>query len=187
MATETLNVNGVASKGSWTGTNADIFEAIASADNTGLSNAVGEGDTLDLDLDATTITDSDTVTNVSIVARAQAPTNSNDGLTFQILIGGTPQGVAVSFGSVPSSWGNSGTLNDVGWNSDWTAAQLNGMQVRVVTTQGGMPGNVDLGLDCLDVIVTYTAASGDVLIGELHSIEDGVTAQTAAKLNGLLQ
>ena len=162
MATETLNVSAVSSKANWTGTDADIFEAISAADDTGLSNGAVEGDVLDLDLDNSVVEDGDTVTNISFVLRAQAPTNSNDGLTVQLLIGGVAQGAPVAFGGVPSTWGNSGTLNDAGWNVDRTAAEMDGAQARIVTTQGGMPGVVDLGFDCLDCIVTYDLA-GDGL------------------------
>ena len=161
MATETLNVGGVATKGSWTGTDADIFEAIAGADDTGLRNQVSEGDGLLLDLEDSARGDGDTITNVSIVARGQRGANAGDNFTVQIYIGGVAQGSPVSFGTLTASWSTSGTLNDAGWNSDWTAAQLDGMQVEVVPTQGGMPENVDVYVDCFDVVITYTAAATD--------------------------
>lgn len=171
MATETLNVSAVSAKANWTGTDADIFEAIASADDTGLNNAANEGDVLDLDLSDSVVVDGDTVTNISFVLRAQAPTNSNDGLTVQLLIGGVAQGVPVSFGTVPTSWGNSGTLNDAGWNVDRTAAEMDGAQARIVTTQGGMPGVVDLDFDCLDCIVTFTPASAGGPVQAMHHLK----------------
>lgn len=165
MATELLNCSAVSSKGSWTGTDADIFDAVGDANNNGLNNATTEGDVLLLDLDDSALADGDTITNVSVVVRGQAPTNSSDGMTAQIYIGGAAQGVAVavlfSGGDWPSTWGNSDSINDVGWNSDWTASELDGMQLRLVTTQAGMPGNVDLDLDAVDVTITYTPAAGD--------------------------
>ncbi len=164
MAEETLNISAVSAKANWTGTDADIFEAISAADNTGLNNAANEGDVLDLDLSNSIVVDGDTVTNISFILRAQAPTNSNDGLTVQLLIGGAAQGVPVTFGAVPSTWGNSASLNDTGWNVDRTAAEMDGAQARIVTTQGGMPGVVDLDFDCLDCIVTYTPASAGASI-----------------------
>lgn len=173
MAVETLNVSAVSSKANWTGTDADIFEAISAADNTGLHNGATEGDVLDLDLDDSIVVDGDTVTNISFVLRAQAPTNSSDGLTVQLLIGGVPQGVPVAFASVPSSWGNSGVLNDAGWNVDRTAAEMDGAQARIVTTQSGMPGVVDLDFDCLDCIVTFTPVGDglDIPIAMYHHMK----------------
>lgn len=173
MAVETLNINAVSSKANWTGTDADIFEAIAAADNTGLNNAAVEEDVLDLDLSDSVVEDGDTVTNISFVLRAQAPTNSSDGLTVQLLIGGVAQGIPVDFGTIPSTWGNSGLLNDVGWNVDRTAAEMDGAQARIVTTQMGMPGVVDLDFDCLDCIVTFTPAGVglDIPIAMYHHMK----------------
>jgi hypothetical protein len=173
MAVETLNVNAVSAKANWSGTDADIFEDIAGADNTGLNNAAVEGDVLDLDLDNSIVVEGDTVTNISFVLRAQAPTNSSDGLTVQLLIGGVAQGIPVAFGTVPSTWGNSGLLNDVGWNVDRTAAEMDGAQARIVTTQAGMPGVVDLDFDCLDCIVTFTpaAAGASIPIAMYHHMK----------------
>lgn len=168
MATETLNVSGVATKGGWTGTDADVFEALASADGNILNNAQNEGDGLLLDIDDSVVIDGDTVTNISINIRCARGANANDSVTAQLYIGGSPIGVAQDFTAqggtlADTTLSNSGNLNDAtggtGWNEDRTAAEMDGMQVELVPTQGGMPAVVDIDFDCLDVVVTYTPAA----------------------------
>lgn len=167
MATETLNVSGVAIKSNWTGTDADVFEALASADGNLLINRSNEGDDLLLNIDDSVVVDGDTVTNISINIRCARGSNTSDGITAQLYIGGSPIGVAQDFESqggtlADTTLSNSGNLNDptagTGWNEDRTAAEMDGLQVELVPTQGGMPGSVVLDFDCLDVVVTFTPA-----------------------------
>ena len=168
MAEETLNVSSVATKNGWTGTDADVFEALASADGNLLINRQNEGDALLLNIDDSVVVDGDTVTNISINIRCARGANDSDGVTAQLFIGGSPIGVAQDFESqggtlANGTQSNSGNLNDptagTGWNEDRTAAEMNGMQVELVPTQGGMPGTVIIDFDCLDVVVTFTPAS----------------------------
>lgn len=163
---ETLNVSGVATKGGWTGTDGDVFEAIAAADGNLLINRQNEGDGLLLDIDDSEVVDGDTVTNISINIRCARGANSNDSVTAQLFIGGSPIGVAQDFASqggtlANGTLSNSGNLNDptagTGWNEDRTEAEMDGMQVELVPTQGGMPDTVIIDFDCLDVIVTFTS------------------------------
>ncbi len=169
MATDTLNIDGVSDKGAWTGTNGDIFEAIASADGNELANAQNEGDNLICSLSSSVITDADTITNVSIVFRGRRGSNFNDGMTIQFAPGGSLAGVPVAHGNLADgTMQNSASLNDVGWNSDWSAAQIAGALIEIVPTQAGMPGTVDVGVDCIDVIITFTPApSAGIVVAAL--------------------
>jgi hypothetical protein len=163
MATETLNVSGVATKNGWTGTDADVFEALSGADGNLLINRQNEGDALLLNIDDSAVVDGDTVTSITINMRCARGSNANDSVTAQLYIGGVAQGVAQDFDSqggalADTTLSNSGALTHTAWDVDRTAAEMDGMQVELVPTQGGMPGTVVIDFDCLDVVVTYTEA-----------------------------
>ncbi len=158
MATETLNVNVI--NATWagaSGASTDIDEAIAGADGS-LYGPGAESDAADFGLSASGVVDADTVTNVSITVRLKAGgTAGDEQADVQLLIGGSPVGSAVSTGNLTGSFANYSGLNDAGWNSDWTAAQMDGAEVRITPTQSGMPGTNAVDLDCLDVVVAYDA------------------------------
>ena len=160
MATETLNIDSIDSD--WLGASGaatDIDEAIASADAS-LYGPGPESDAADFGLTSTGVVDADTVTAVNITVRLKAGgTAGNEQCNVYLLIGGVVQGGAVTTGNLTASFANYGPLNDAGWNSDWTAAQLNLFQIRLTPTQSGMPGTNAVDLDCADVVVTYTPAS----------------------------
>jgi len=153
MAQDKLNISGWDS--GWpTGFVTNVDESIAGADGSSVSTTI-EGDVVVFDLDASNITDVDVVTNVAITIRARLWPKFQDGsFIVELLIGGASQGAEGSPPNLGSIFQN-GVYGYVGWNVDWTAAQLDGMQVRVTTVE-------DLGtveewfIDCMDVDVTYT-------------------------------
>lgn len=159
---ETLNINLLVA--SWAGAGysnvdiTDLEEAIASADGDHYGPGP-EDDPADFGLTASEVVDSDTVTNVSITVRLQANgTAAAIQADIDFLIGGSVQGAAVDTGNLTGSFANYGPLNDAGWNSDWTAAQMDGAEVRITPRHSGMPGTVEVDIDCMDVVVTFTPA-----------------------------
>lgn len=170
MATETLNINAI--NEAWadaSGEVTDIDEDIASADG----NLYGPGTDFNPSADfgltnPAVVVDADTVTQVDITVRLKrGGTVANVQCDVDFLIGGVVQGTEVGTGNLTTSFANYGPLNDAGWNSDWTLAQLQGAEVRLSATESGKPGTRAVDLDCCDVIVTYTPAGGGRTMGSL--------------------
>lgn len=157
MATETLRPNG--DNAGWsTGGWADVDEGMPGDDDTTKVTETARNTAMLFDLTASAITDADTVNSVTVEMRARCDLASGDSdIAVQIYIGGVAQGAQVQLG-VTSSWASYTGLNDAGWNSDWTAAQLAGMQVEIDTTQGGMPTTDLWEVSAIDVIIDYTPA-----------------------------
>ena len=119
-----------------TGSYADINEGTDSPnDGDMISTAAnGEGEVINIDLTDSAITDSDTVTNVTIKVRSKESLPIGH-VAVDLLIGGVVQGAQQDCGSQVAF--ATDILNDTGWNVDWTAAQLAGMQVRLTSVQSG--------------------------------------------------
>lgn len=159
MATEILNINGWDS--GWpTGSVANVDEAIAGADGALISTTT-ENDTVLLDLTSTVIADADTVNAVDITVRCREGAGSagNNDIGVEFLIGGSVQGSQRDTAQLTTSFQNL-SVSDVAWDSDWTAAQLNGAQVRLDAKQSGMPSSATWEVDCIDVVIDYTPAAG---------------------------
>jgi hypothetical protein len=117
---------------------------------------------LNLDLSSTAVTDADTVTQVRIFVRATLNSSDPDNnILVDWVIGGTAQGTQQETGHLTGSFVTY-TTSDVGWNSDWTAAQLNGAQVRLTTEQGGMPAAYECDVSEVEVEVTYTPSGAGI-------------------------
>lgn len=167
MAIERLLPNG--DDAGWTsGGWADVDEGIASTDDDTTkvvsgttATPVAEGSTLNLDFAATALSDSDTITRVAFDIRATTDdvSSGKTDLTVQLIIGGAAQGAAVNL-DLTSGWATFSDVNDIGWNSDWTEAQLNGAQVRLITAQAGMATDDVWEVSTVDMVVTYTAGGG---------------------------
>jgi hypothetical protein len=158
MATDTLVPNG--DDGGWpTGAFGDIDETIASADGAIMSTTVDD-DVVLLDLTSTVVADADTVTNVDIVTRAREGAGSagNNRIGVVLVIGGVEQGAEQQTANMTTSFANV-THNVAAWNSDWTAAQLNGAQVRMWARQTGKAESATWEVDTVDVVITYTPSS----------------------------
>ena len=157
MAEDTLNINSI--DATWSGASGavtNIDEAIAAAD----ASLYGPGpnaDAADFGLSATVVVDADTVTQVDITVRLRDNgTSGNQQADVELLIGGTSQG-SVTTDNMTTAFADYGPLNTAGWNSDWTASELAGAQIRITPAQSGMPGTNAMDIDCADVVITYTA------------------------------
>ena len=121
------------------------------------------GDILNLDTGVGSgehaIVDGDTITQVQIKVRATLNASDADSnLQVDLIIGGTAQGTQQETGHLTGSFVTY-TLSTTGWDSDWTAAQIAGMQVRLTSEQGGMPSAYDVDVSEVEVIITYTAGA----------------------------
>lgn len=162
MATETL-LPTADSVNNWdAGTFADVDQGVDTPNDTlTMSDASLEGEIVTFDIADSIIEDADTVTNVTIRTRAQRGSNSGDSLGLDLLIGGVPQGAKED--RVLTTALDDVDTNNAGWNSDWSASQLDGLQVRMTTLQTGMPGVVDITVSEVEVVITYTPGAGDTL------------------------
>jgi len=156
VATEKLNINGW--NNGWPfGFVSNVDDAIANPDGQTVSTSTDD-DVVIFDLDASAIDDNDVVTDVGITVRGSF---FDDGgfltagqLDVSLLIGGVSQGTE-STGILQPVQANY-VLSNAGWDSDWTAAQLAGMQVRVIARTTDSLTLPEWALDCLDVDITYT-------------------------------
>ena len=162
MALETLVPDG--DDAGWnSGGFADVDEGVPGDDDTTKVTEVAKNNTIIFDLGDSALEDADTINSVKIDVRMRCDLASGDSLfQFDILIGGTPQGTT---NQVPtSSWASYLGLTNVAWDTDWTAAQLDGMQVSVRSIQTGMPTTDLWEVTAIDVIIDYTAAAGGASI-----------------------
>ena len=160
MAVTTIVPN--ADDSGWdTGTWDDVNEGVPGDDDTTKVVEATRNTEMTFDLTSPGLADADTITNVSVDIRARSDkAASSSNLGVEIHVGGTIQG-AQQVVSLTSSWATTTGINDAAWNTDWTAAQLDGMQVLIDTTQTGMPTADVWEVTAIDVIITYTpAASG---------------------------
>jgi hypothetical protein len=140
-----------------------LDEDSSGPDDTSFITADADNAVLDLDTGpqggASDIADADTVTQVRIFVRATLNASDPDNnIQVALLIGGTSQNVgSPETGHLTGSFVTY-TLTDSGWDSDWSASQLAGMQVRLTIEQGGMPSPVDVDVSEVEVEVTYTEA-----------------------------
>lgn len=176
MAVEYWYPNG--NDGGWdtsTHTNADegingpgLDEDSSGPDDSNFLRETSEGITLRLDLNpqggTSDIADGDTVTQVRVFLRATRNSGDTDNnIQAALIIGGTSQNVGTpETGHLAASFTDY-TLTDSGWDSDWSASQLAGMQLDLTTEQGGMPSAYECDVSEVEVEVTYTAASTDEL------------------------
>jgi len=158
---ETLLPNGDDS--GWTsGTFEDINNGISTPSGVALLTTVNP-DTLILDVTDSEVVDGDTVTNITIDMRARVTgIGAKDDLIVDLLIGGSPQGTAVTHTSVGTSYSTL-SANDSGWNVDRSASEMDGLQVRIATLQRGKGEPATYEIDELEVIVTFTSTPSDTL------------------------
>ena len=171
MAEETL-LPSADSVNNWdAGTFADVNQGVDTPnDGLTMSDISIEGEIVTFDMDNSALSDGDTITNVTIRTRAQRGSNNGDSLGIDLLIGGSVQGSQVNR-TLGTSLDDINS-NDVGWNTDWTAAQLDGLQVRLTTLQTGMPGTVDITVSEVEVLITYTPDAGTLTSNGTPTIEE---------------
>ena len=168
MAIETLVPNGddaAWDSGGWD----DINEGVPGDDDTTKVVETTKSITMIFDLVNSALEDADTINSVTIDARLRCDLASGDSVfRFDLLIGGTPQGFT---DQVPtSSWATYTGITNAAWDSDWTAAELDGMQISITSRQTGMPTADLWEVTALDVVIDYTAAAG----GQLHTIKQNL-------------
>ena len=169
MATEVLLISRIDIGDGWTGSNFDIDEGIAAADGLEMSTTSdGESEDCILGVGLSSLTDADTITRVDIEVRGRVTTDGGDE-TFdvQLRMGSIKIGNPAVTGLLTTSHANSGKLNDVLWNVDWTALELDGMQVSLIGRQQGMPTPNTWHFDCGEITITYTPAAGGAVAGIL--------------------
>lgn len=159
MATETLLPNGDAANGWAVGTFADVNQGVDTPNDTlVMSDNTTEGKVVTYNMGDSIIVDADIVTNVTIRTRALRGSNAGDSIGLDLLIGGVPQGAQVN--RVLTTAHDDVDSNDAGWNVDWSAAQMDGIQVRMTTLQTGMPGVVDITVSEVEIVATFTPDAG---------------------------
>ena len=134
----------------------DIEESIASADGVALETGVDD-DIVLIDLDNTALTDAHTINSVTvkILAKDTSPGTKNS-LVVDLFIGGAGQGPVTS-ANLTASYGTVTLVDATNWDIDWTAAQLNGMQLQIRANQTGKGEEATWHIDAIDVEVDYTA------------------------------
>jgi hypothetical protein len=138
----------------WTGAYTDIDEDIATPNLTDFITTDSVDNTAAFNLSNPGLVDGDTITNVTVKIHAKDNDSSNR-IDVKIYIGGVSQGtVNVNTTTTAATY----TTNNVGWNTDWTASQLDGMALYLVSDSNGAEG--DYWIYTANVIITYTAAVG---------------------------
>lgn len=166
MATEFLLPNG--NDGGWdVSDHTNINNGIDSGtpNDSTLVSETTEGIVLDLDLDDSAITDADTVTEVEVRIRARNNGGGgSDRCLIDWMIGGVAQGTQFDTGNLTTGFLTYVAVGSVrGWDVDWTAAQLDGAQVRLTSSQAGKSVALALEVSEVEVEVTYTEAAADSL------------------------
>ncbi len=156
MATDTRTPT--ADDNGWpTGDIVDIDEGVASADGNVMSTTVDD-DTLILSSFTPTggVADGDTVTQVDIVVRCREGAGSagSNRIGAALYINSTLQSESQT-GNMSTAFSDE-TLNHASWNSDWTEAQLNALQVYIYARQVGKAESATWEVDAVDVVITYT-------------------------------
>jgi len=165
MTVETLFPNG--DDGGWpTGGFANIDEGIASADGLTYETSI-DNDVTVIDLDDSAIADADTVNSVTVKIRAKdTGSGGKNSLIVDLLIGGVGQGPITS-GVLNNAYGTYTFVDAVNWDQDWTAAQLDGMQLEITANQTGKGEAADWQIDAIDVDIDYTAAPSGRIMSSL--------------------
>lgn len=158
MATELIRINGW--DNNWTGALGSINEYVSAADGLVISTTVvNRTVTLDF-LDVSTIVDADTVSNVAVTIRHKASKIGGQFeppwqyLQVKLIIDAVNQG-AQTTANVGTSFVNS-QLTKSTWNSDWTVAQLNNMQLEVTSKRDFVGTSDTWFIDCVTITITYT-------------------------------
>lgn len=163
MAFELLNPNGDSSI-VWTPTPGGtshivIDETIASVDDADYIQSTTEGDIDVYDIENSVVADADTVIAVRIRFRGKTSGAGTNSIGFEVFLNSTWQT------QVNQSVANDDTeatylINDASWNSDWTAADMDALQVRVQATQMGKPSSGVWTVTCFEVEIEYTPSGG---------------------------
>jgi len=173
--------------GGWeNGDHLDVDEGIATPDGNVIDTTIDD-DFVDFGFPATTIVDADTVNGIDIKIRAKRTGSGTlDTITITLVIAGGPKAAVIS-GVLGDAFATF-TFSDATWDDDWTAAELDGAEIRVRSTQTGMPTAATWEIDAIDNETDFTAADGGPATPQgLHGISQGINVQRSTRLGGELE
>ena len=165
MATETLNLNVINANTDWTGVLTDVDEAISAADGNSMDPIVDDA-VIDFGVTDSSVVDANTVTRIDIVVRGKKIGSNGDRIKADLLIGGVAQGSSSNTGNLSTSFVDY-TLNDVGWNVDRSASDMDGLEVRLTVEATGMPHTPDVQMNCVDVNVIFSTTQNFSIVGDV--------------------
>lgn len=150
MATEKLLPN---AKTGWTGPVTNIDEGVASAD--GLICSVTNTTSMRVDFFPSAVADGDTVTAVRPKVRARSTTvGGTDNINVDLYIGGVKKGTTQTTALTASFVDLS--FNNAGWDVDWTAAEMDGIQLDIFINHTGEAQPIASEVDAIDLDITFT-------------------------------
>jgi len=156
MAEKILTVNAL-NDGVWTPTT--DYTDLNTIDTEYIS-VTPEGSVENLNMTTAGLSDADTITDVTINIRALCDSGGGkDFITANLIVNGSARtGVQQSIGTSYVDY----SLNDptaiTGWNEDWTATQLDNLDVRISNEQTGMGITAIWQVDFCEIVITYTPA-----------------------------
>lgn len=141
----------------------DMDTTIATPSGVALETTI-DNDVVLIDLTDSAITDADTVNSVTVKIRAKdTSVSTKDQLIVNLFIGGVGQGPITSSNLISTY--TTVTLVDVtNWDIDWTATQLDGMQLEITANQTGKGESATWHMDEIEVDIDYTLASGGIAV-----------------------
>lgn len=150
--------------GGWpTGTWEDIDESIASADGAVLATSIDD-DVVIIDVGDFDIDDADTVELLFLNVRARdTGAGGKNKIAIDIDVGGGGIFEVVPAANLTNSFVTY-TYNNALWDVDWTAAQMNNLQLIIRANQTGMATAADWEIDAIDIEALITLAGG----GQVH-------------------
>ena len=162
MADVTILPDGITKNSGWaTNGLAEIDEGIAGADGSVMStDSDGENENFTLDFASPGLSDGDTITQCDVIIRhGTGGVDTDSILDVAFLIGTVEQGVTQNPPNRTSLTND--TVNHSGWNTDWTAAQIDGVQLLITAAQTGMPAAERWDIDAIEIFITYTPAAAN--------------------------
>jgi len=165
MAIETLLANGY--DNGWTsGALDDIDNGVDTPDgNSIVANTTQNGETALIDFANTAITDADTVNTVTVRIRELTAGSGNDRNRVNLLVSSVGQGQ--TDGALLGASFNDASYTNGGWDSDWTAAEIDSIQVTVLNRQTGMGATPGHTIDEIELEIDFTPAAADPLMGQV--------------------
>lgn len=161
MANETLKPNIDSSPLQWGTfgggfTHSDrVNSGVSTPDDTNGIRSTTEDEEDLLDFDDSTFVDADTITNVDISFRYKSSVGSADNkIQIALYIGGVNKGAVTTTLTNDASFHNV-TVGLGAWDLDWTAAELDGLQVFIKSQQAGKtPVALQIDVSEIEVIIT---------------------------------
>ena len=172
MATETLFPNGTVSNAWDSGDHTDVDEGVSTPNDSDFIAIAGldkEGFIIEFNLQDSAIEDADTVNTIIVNVRGQNNGGAGgDHLQINLRIGGTLRGATNTSLLSESGFANINGISNANWDADWTASELDGMQLSIASRQGGKAQALATEVSEAEVVIDYTAAASDVLMGQVQ-------------------